>query len=156
MKPDGGSARTNLPFWTLITMKQFGGRFDAGPAGASMPLPSKLSIFFSSASTLARVGLGPAAVRAWTKRRADSQPKAAKMSGLPPTDFSHLLKSWTSGMLSSPWNIASCWSRIEPLVADAAADLGKVGSEALAPQLADGPLKPCCFLAFAPRTKAPT
>src|SRR3954453_4643079 len=138
MEPDGGSALTNLPFCTLMTMKQFGGRLDAGPAGASMPLPSKLSILLSSAMTLARVGLGPAAVNACTNRRADSQPKAAKMSGLPPTCFSHLLKSWTSGRLSSPWNMASCWSRIDPFVADAASDVMKFGSYALAPQLAKG------------------
>ena len=111
-------------------MKQLDGRFDAGPAGASIPLPSKLSIFFSSAVTPPRVGLGPAAVRAWTNRRPDSQPKAAKMSGLRPgsTCFSHLLKSCTSGRLSSPAYMASCWSRMAPLVAGAASDVTNAGS----------------------------
>ena len=70
MNPVGGSLRTNLPLTTLTVMKHVGGRFEAGPAGASIPLPSKLSIFLSSDSRPARVALGPAAERAWTKVQA--------------------------------------------------------------------------------------
>src|SRR5437870_13650874 len=107
MKPEAGASRTNLPLVTFMVMKQPDGRLDAGPTGTSIPLPSKLSIFFSSASTLARVGLGPAAPRAWTNRRADSQAEAAKLSGvLPPTDLYHLLNSWTSGVLFSALYLA--------------------------------------------------
>ena len=118
MKPDGGSDRAKALLFTAIVMKHVGGRFDAGPAGANMPLPSKLSMALSWATTAACVGRGPAAPRACTNSRADSHPYAAKMSGrwLGATCLSQCRKRLTSGMLSSPPNIASGWARTEPLV----------------------------------------
>ena len=90
-------------------------------------------------------------------RRPDSHPYAAKMSVCWPgaTCLSHFKKSWTSGMMSSPAYMASCWSRMAPLVAGAASDVTKAGSYALAPQLAKGTEKFCCFMALAMRTKTP-
>ena len=44
----------------------------------------------------ARVGAPPVCT-AWTMRRAEAQPMAAKKSGFPPTRLSHWLKRATSG-----------------------------------------------------------